>query len=227
MRIDWVLAFGVFLVFSLWAFAYYTSFYPRAFGMEDLKEAANSISNAVIDYLEISVYDVPVRFNSSSQASDAVLYLDYTWNSGIKNSTRILLGSQDLPCMLSGSRVYWQSDLAQGYNYFTMRFNNYNTTLNCNSSFSTANATRAFPWTEERKTMVALGKINQMRAMNFTGFKNEIGANRDFRVIIQYPGGAETWYGMNPPNATNVYVKNMWSTIEDTGERIKLSVLVW
>lgn len=228
MEVDWIIAFVVFLGFVIWSFGYYSGIFPSRLATQDMSLAASLIGDRVVNYLEMDVYDVPIKYDSEGNVSGAVLYFNYTWPSeDAKNSAKVLIGNTSLPCLFSDDTLYFQSNLSSGSNYFTARFNNQSSTLNCGSSFSTSGANLTLLWAEEKSGMLSLEKINTMLGMNFSAFRNTIGSDRNFRVLIDYLNGTEYVYGVTPPNATNVYVSSTWNLIEESSGRVKISVLVW
>lgn len=224
MRIDWVVAIGVFLVFIGTAFQYYSNlFQSRA---QPMGVVVGDISDRVTDFLLTDVYEVSVKVSSPEAKSD-VLYFDYTWPSeGAKNSTRILQDSTSKDCIISGSTLYFQTDLSVGENFFTMKFSNKNVSMNCSGTFGTGNSNQTIPWAGVKKKMISQSKIDEMNATSYTTFKDDLGINRDFRVGMNV-NGTITSYGLNPPNATNVYVKETRWALEETDEEVIIRVLAW
>ncbi|UCD06893.1 MAG: hypothetical protein JSW41_03590 [Candidatus Aenigmatarchaeota archaeon] len=221
MNIDWIIAIALFLIFVSWSFVYYMGFFSIT---PDMRAGVEGISDKVMDFLSIDVYDVPAVFNSTEVGS-RVLYMDFSWPGYSKNSTRIFSGNQSLPCYISGNRVYWQADLIQGENKFEMRYYDENVSLFCNSSFSLANATQVIPWVSEKNKAISQTKINQMLATNFYSFRNLLGISQDFRVELEI-NNVTTGYGTTPPLGYDVYVKETHGIKEDNNV-VKIRVLTW
>lgn len=221
MEIDWIIAIGLFLVFVGWSFAYYMGFFAVT---TDMGTGVTGISGDVINYLEMGTYDVPVSYDSAANGT-GVLYMDFTWPADAKNSTMMFSGSQSLPCYMTGSRIYWQSDLVAGKNMFTMRYHTQNTTLNCDSSFSLSNASQAIPWAAEEDMVISQGKINQMLSTDFRAFAAGLGISQDFRIEIDI-NGTTTGYGAKPPLGYDVYVNENPGMTENNDDVI-VRVLTW
>ncbi len=224
MRIDWIVAIGVFLVFIGAGFQYYSNlFQSRAQPMELV---VGDISDRVTDFLKTDVYEVPIKVNSPVAKSD-VLYFDYTWPSeGAKNSTKILQDSASKDCIISGSTLYFQTDLNVGENFFTMRYSDKNVSMNCSGTFGTGNSNQTIPWAGVKRNMISQSNIDEMNATDYTTFKNNQGINRDFRVNVNVSGSVN-YYGLNPPSATNVYVRETRWALEETDEEVIIRILSW
>jgi hypothetical protein len=221
MEIDWIIAIGLFLVFVGWSFTYYIGFFSATTGMGT---GVLGISGDVINYLEMGTYDVPVSYNSVTNET-GVLYMDFIWPIGSKNSTIMFSGSQSLPCYITGNRIYWQSDIIAGKNMFTMRYHTQNTTLNCDSSFSLSNTSQAIPWVAEENVVISQGKIDQMLSMDFRAFAAGLGISQDFRIEIDI-NGTSTGYGAKPPLGYDVYVKENPGTTENN-DNVIVRILSW
>lgn len=224
MRIDWIVAIGMFFVLVGVGFQYYSNlFQTRA---QPLELVVGDISDSITGFLLADVYEVPVKVSSSGARPD-VLYFNYMWPSGgAKNSTRILQGSTGLDCNITDGAVYWQANLIAGDNYFTMRFSNKSVDMNCTDSFSLANANKTIPWVEVKKNMISQSRINEMSGISYSTFKSDRRINRDFRVKINV-SGTVTNYGLNPPNATSVYIRETRWALEETDGEVIIRVLTW
>ncbi len=226
MHVDMIIAFSVFLIFVIWGFSYYSTIFADT--GENMGNILSSVYEKVLGFLAINVYDTPVHYNSTGPASNAVLYLTYTWSSGTKNSTRILLNGQQLPCIISGNTLYWQTDLVAGTNYFVMRTTNQDENMNCIGGFDTGNANQTIPWVEETKQMISQNRIDRMESMDYVAFKNILGIDRNFRIEInRTETGNMTVYGADLPPITNVYSKQSWYKIFESNQKAELTVSVW
>jgi len=225
MNIDWIVTIALFLVFVAWSFTFYASLFTEK--GTPLQEEIDTVNDKIMDFLKIDVYNVPIRYNSTNETENAVLYLNFTWPSGTKNSTRILQDSTSLSCQFIGDTVYWQADLINTtFNYFSMQFSNKTASLNCTSSFSIQDELKTISWAMEKKKLVSQGKIDEMTALSYTDFKNNLSISRDFRVEINI-SGTETNYGKTLPLVRDIYVKETESELEETGDNLNVRVLVW
>jgi hypothetical protein len=221
MNIDWIIAIGLFIIFVAWSFAFYLGFFSLT---PDMMGGVEGISNKVVGFLDIDVYDNPVVYDSVSNIS-AVMYADFSWPNYAKNSTKVFSDNQSLPCRMSGSRIYWQADLDAGKNRFDIRYHTENVTLECDSSFSIVNATQTIPWVSRNSKAVSNSKINQMLATDFKTFSARLGISQDFRVEVD-KNGITTPYGKLPPLGYDVYVKETQGLTEDR-EQVKIRVMTW
>ncbi len=221
MNVDWVIAVGLFLVFVSWSFVYYTGFF---LDLPDFRGGVETISEEVIEFLTVEVNDVPVVLDSGD-AGSKVLYMDFYWPSGTRNSTRLFYGNQTLPCYISGNRIYWQADVNVGRNEFEMRYFPSNDSMFCDSGFSTSGANKTTPWVAEKSNAVSVSRINDMLAMDFYAFRYLLGLRSDFRVEIERSGTTDE-LGPKPPFGYNVYVKESPGRTENN-EKVKIRVLTW
>jgi hypothetical protein len=224
MNLDWILGLVVFLTFTAWALGFYFSIYNTG-PPDGLDAAATSIKNDVVAFLTAEVHQMPVRFNSSSSQSGAVLYAVYSWPFG-KNSAKVLSGSTSLPCRFSGDTIYWQADLSPGFNYFTIKYADMDASLNCNSTFDISSANQTKPWSAEKKTMFLQEKIDNMTATPYSGFRASLDINRNFRLEMDI-NGTTTVYGPSAPQHSDVFVKETAGTIYENDKTIELRIMVW
>lgn len=227
MNIDWVLSITLFLIIVAWSFSYYTDLIGQG-KVEPLRGLVDEIHNDIMSFLEVDVYEVPVRFTSSNSTSDTVLYLNYVWPDGTKNSTRIKQAGTQLSCELSGDAVYWQADLVSGNNFFTMEFAEVNqSSYNCTASLTKAGANQSIPWSRTKKKMLAQTKIDDMLGMSYANFKNTVGVNEDFRVVITNSTNHTTVFGKYIPSGRDVYVPVTYNKLWETGEKVEVSTAIW
>lgn len=224
MQIDWIIAITVFLVFTAWAFSYYSTLFPKI--SEPLESAVFLIQDKLLDWLEIDVYKVPIRFSSTNSTTSSVLYFDFLWPTGTKNSTTILKDSTQLLCEISDNRIYWQDDLDEGVNYFSMEFANVSTTLNCTANLNKSIVNQTTPWAEEKKQLISQSKINEMQATSYDDFKDSLGITMDFRIEIE-TNTSTTSYGKTIPSDRNVWVVVTSNKIWESGKIANVSIAVW
>ena len=222
MHTDWIIAAAVFFVLVGWAFGYYSGLFT--WKADALKEEASTISSKVLDFLLVNSYTLPASFYSDNTTSGSVLYFDFGFPAGTRNSTKVFSGQTPLPCMLEGNRIYWQADLEEGENIFRLEFSEISGGMNCDSNLSTENKSMALPWVLETKKLVSQEKIDEMLSKPYKEFRRELDIHRNFRIETE---GISQPYGPVPPPAGNVYVKETLSKITESNEDIRIRVLVW
>lgn len=225
VEIDAVIGIVIFLSFLTWAFMFYTTIteeesYP-------LTGISDGINNKILDFLSVDVTSMSIKCTVSNTTDNAVLYLYHVWPEGTKNSTKVLSGSDILPCQFIGNALYWQGDVTnESDNYFTMRYSSHESGLQCDSSFTIENETQTLPFSGEERTMISQAKINQMVNTSYWDFKNDLGIDRDFQVEMNISGSVTT-YGQSPPVASDVVSVESDNIIEETNELISIQVLVF
>ena len=224
VSVDWILGIAIFTVFTAFGIVYFVNIAPSP--ESPLQDVTGLIAEKVLDYIQVDVYQVPLIYNSSGPETDAVLYFDFTWPSGTRNSTRVFADGTELPCIIQGDRFYWQANLTAGVNTFRIKMSNQTTSMRCTGTFSTAGARRVIPFSLEKEKMISQARLNQMVSTNYGSFKTAQGINRDFQVALNVSGNLIT-YGATPLNATNVYVKEKWKRIEENGQPVNIIIKVW
>jgi len=225
MNIDWTVAFGVFLVFVIWAFAFYGQLFVAE--EDSLASAMEKISDSLLDNLTVSVHSMPIKVNYSNvSVSNAVLYFEYRWPFG-KNTTKIYKGSDSQTCNITGNKVYWQSDMDAFLNYFRMEYSEQKANLSCTGGFSVVNETQVVPFAAEEQEKISLAKINEMNATNYSSFKSILGILRDFNITIKNSSATIMSYGLPPPGVSNVFSKKVMRRLEDRDENITIVFLTW
>jgi len=224
-NIEWVITIGIFLAFVVWAFSFYTSFFPDS--PTHASEFVDIINGKVLDFIMVDTYSVPIRVNHTLEETDVVLNFTYVWPGISKNSTRIYRGPTELPCQIIGDDIYFQSDLTNlTYNYFTMTYTNISMEQRCSGTFDIENSNLTFPWAAEHVKLLSQSKINEMTNQSYQDFKTNLSISRDFRIEINV-SGTEINFGSAVPNNRNVYVKETFTKLEETNGAVDIRVLVW
>jgi len=224
---DWLIGMMIFIVFVSFAFAYYANVIREE--SSPLSISKEFIADEIADFIYINVYDIPVHYDSASAQSDAVLYFDYNWPNGERNTTRVYFGDDgddNRSCIISNGRLYWQSDLSAGFNNFTVRYSDNNASKRCAGSFGTGGAIKAVPWPEEHTKMLSWSRIEEMNATDYESFRSEQGIDRGFRILFNI-SGANFTYGPPEPLMSDVFVVRRFGTVEETGELADLRIMVW
>lgn len=225
MDVDWIVGIFVFMVFTGWAFSYYVAIFQESGSQFGVVAEAGQMS--VMDSVSANVYEAPVRYYSDGPVADGVLKAKSVWYSGEKNSTMVFSGDALLPCRIDGDDLYWQADLADGYNYFTIATADVNTTMNCTATFAITQSNLTTPWAFEKRRMVSLTRINGMANTGYDGFRSSLGMNQNFRFSMESAGG-EIAYGKSIPSGpVNVNSKKTEWKIYETQEKANITVAVW
>ena len=225
MDIDWVVAIGVFLVFTAWAFVYYGQLFKG--GEESVAEALELVSDKVVDNLSVNVHFIPLKVNiSNGSLSNKVLTFEYRWPFG-RNSTKILRDGISQSCNITGNNIYWQSNLAAFANYFKMKYSEQEANLSCTGGFTVVNESPVIPFAVEEGKQVSRARISQMNATNYSVFKASLGINRDFNITITNVSATVVSYGLPPPRGRDVFSKRVFSRIEETEENVTIRFLTW
>jgi hypothetical protein len=226
VEIDGVIGMMVFLFFVSWIIVYYLSLSATLSGRGNpLEDVVSDINGKVMDFLQVSVTEVPVVFDSPSSTTDSVLFLDFIWPAGTKNSTKVFSGSSQLPCEIDGDILYWEVDLESGENYFTMRFSTQNVSLNCTASLNKAGANETVPFVGEQQEMVSQAQIDSMLAMPYSEFRDSIGVIRNFYIELNISNNLTTYGSL--PAAGDVFVVENPSIIEETDQAVTVRVHVF
>ncbi|MCD6590992.1 MAG: hypothetical protein J7K72_03390 [Candidatus Aenigmarchaeota archaeon] len=225
IEIDWIIGMFVFFVFIAWAFIYYSGMFQP--DVDYLDEMADVVQEAVVNNISVDVFSVPVVFNSPADVQDAVLVAEYVWYNGEKNSTKVYENGQTLPCRIVGDKLYWQTNLSQGINRFTIEFANVNVTLNCNSSFSVEHSNMTVPWVLEKNEMVSLNKIYHMTNTSYSKFKEIAGLKNDFMFNIVSPSVNITYGKQIPRGMIDINVDTRRFVIWELAEPANITIAVW
>lgn len=215
---------GVFLSFVVWSFSFYFSFFPS--GPTAASEFVEIINDDINDFLFVESYSTPLRFNASSSTNETFNFT-YFWPGNSIDSTRIFnRSSSSISCIISGDVVYFQSDTDAGYNYFTLTYTNQTMTRRCSGTFNTENASKIVPFVPEQVDLISQEKINEMTNQTYVDFKNNLSITRDFRIEIN-ESGTETNFGPSLPKNRNIFVRETFTKMEESGLDTDIRVLVW
>ena len=219
MNVDWAIAVSVFLVFIGLGFALYWGLFET--NQNPVQPSLENVNQKVLDFLEVDSWRVPVTYNSS-QPELAVLYLDFPWPEGARNSARILDSGLELSCVLQGDRLYFEANVDEGENNFDLTFANVSSPLMCDSTLETAGANLSIPWASEKSVRISQSRISQMLATDYSRFRESLGISRNFRVQA-----GTSLYGPSPPAYTNTYARETRSMIQETGQPVTITIMVW
>jgi hypothetical protein len=225
MDVDWIVGIFVFILFVAWSFSFYLAIFQE--GGNQFEIAAGTERNKITEFLSVDVHEAPVKYDSPGAVSSGVLKAKSVWYSGEKNSTRVFSGDESLPCRISGGDLYWQADLAGGYNYFSIQTASVNTTLNCTGTFGISPFNLTTPWAFEKKTMLSLTRVSEMVNTSYGEFRDSIGLSGDFRIDVKM-AGEDIGYGKSiPEGAINVNSKEFRKRLFETSETVNVTIALW
>lgn len=223
MNIDYPIALMVFIIILAWAFSFYfTLFKEKASVMETISK---DISDRVVDFLTNVVYIVPTEFDTENATSNVIMYMDYFFPFGT-NTTRVFRDETPIDCMVSNHTVYWEDDLNAGNNYYTVRYSDLNTSMNCTADLNVSLANQTFPWAAEKEKRISKVKMNNMTSIGYAAFRDSLKVSRDFRLTLNYSGRVVAFGSALPLNTTR-YSHERWGRIEESGEKINITVFTW
>lgn len=225
IEIDAIIGIIIFLSFLTWGFFFYNTL--TAEESYPLTEVSSDINDKIIEYLMVDVTTLPMEYTAPNTTNDAVLYLNYIWPSGTKNSTKIFAGTTQLSCQFVGNTLYWQADVTnESSNYFTMRYSTQDKDLQCNSTFTIEDESQVIPFAGETRKMISLANINTMKGTGYSTFKNSLGIDRNFLIEFNISGTLST-YGESLPVASDVISHKTSNVIEESNARVDINVMVF
>jgi hypothetical protein len=230
MRIDWIVAVVIFLMFTIWAFAYHSML--NAAKIVSMSESAILAGERITDYMKVQISSMPANFSSGSEYDNVTLFTYMNWTGNIQNSTRVVKGKlsyESLPCMISGDKLYWNSSLAIGNNFFYIQYADLNTSLNCNKAIQQYDKNQTTLWAVETRDMFSSVKNSQICSrMNssYSEMKSEIGITFDFNVLIETEGTSMACGSKIPASFREVFGYPATGALFEGGE-INISVRLW
>jgi len=224
MDIDYVFASAIFFLFVVWALFSYSNLF-QANNASGLEMAADRIMGIAAGSVTAEVNKIPIVYEAVSEENNSVIYADFPWE-GQESSAKVLLNGTKVDCMLNESRVYWKTDLQAGQNVFTLEFGHFETPMQCDSAFSTENATKTDMLAIERKWVAVQGLIDSFLATDYNEFRADNGIAENFRVEFNQSGNISPW-GVELPVKRDVAARRA-EYLEYLGsESVQIRVLVW
>ncbi len=230
MRIDWVVALVIFLMFAGWAFAYHSLF--SAGQLVSRSGSASLAGEKILDYMQVHVSSIPASISSASPTGEITLWAYTNWSGSGQNSTRVVqqrLSNESMPCSVSGNGVYWNASLAAGDNFFFIENAGMDTPLNCGQGVPQTQDNQTVLWAAEMVDMFSTARNAQVCGQmnsSYANTKSEIGVAFDFNVLLEGAGSVLTC-GPNVPRAgREVYVYPASGSLFEGG-KINISVRLW
>jgi hypothetical protein len=238
VSIDWIMAMTVFILLVAWSFTYYAGLFDQA--SQPVSNIADTINDKIVDFLETDSYDVIVRHNLSAVQSDAIIHLNMTWPDQTQNTVQVHSGTSvgnNLTCNITNGELYWKSDLVAGENFFLVHFSNRTASLNCTSTQAqvdiyASDINNTVAWAMVKRNLFAQSNIDRFNSthasyIEYNIFKSNENIEREFRVEIYNETSLLLAYGRILPLGSNVYTRETWSMIEESREKINMSVMAW
>ncbi len=237
MRIDWIVALVIFLMFTGWAFAYYTIF--NSGSIMSRSESAAIAGGRVIDHLTVRASSVPASYSSGTTGDDFTLAAYMDWSGPENMSARVVteqMSNASLPCVISspsgpGSTwiLHWNASLVQGSNHFFIEYADLDTSLNCDQSVPKSTANAASLWAAEMKDVFSTARNSDFCGSANSSYaqkKSDIGITFDFNVLIEEPGASYTCGRAVPRTGREVFVYPARGMLFEGGD-VNMSVMLW
>jgi hypothetical protein len=236
MRIDWIVAVIVFLMFVVWAFAYNSLL--SAGQIVSMSESAKRAGSRLADYMAVGVRRMPVNFTPPSPSEYTLTaYVSLDGLSG--NSTRVLNSSMangSLTCWLTDDlpgpgdvrQVFWNATLAAGSHYFFIEAMDENVTPLCAQTGGMA-ASHADAWAVEGVRMFSSEKNARLCALmnsSYAEAKSGAGIAYDFNVLLETASGTSACGATVPRSGRTVFVYEEKGALFEGGG-VNLSVRLW
>jgi hypothetical protein len=234
MRVDWIVAIVVFLMFAGWAFAYHSML--SAGKIVSKLETASLAGEKIIDYMSLQASSVPANFSLDSGSDYVTLWAYMNWTGSEKNSTRVVLrqmSNESLPCAITGIgnvfKVYWNASVNAGDNFFFIEYSDLNTTLNCNESVPAVDDNQTTLWAVETRRVFHSARCDEICSQingSYEKMKNAIGVTFDFNVLVGTAGSAFSCGSDVPKSGREVFIYPATGTLFEGGD-INISVRLW
>jgi hypothetical protein len=230
MRIDWIIAVVIFLMFATWSFSYYS-----LISTGEITSRAGSALQAgekTADYMQIGFSSVPANFTSASDIDNVTMWAYMNWTGNETNSTRVIqkqLSNGSLDCMVYGDRLYWNANLTSGNNFFFIEYAGLETSLNCDQTLVQSDENQTTMWAAEKGRIFSSSRNSQVCSQinsSYAKMKSEIGITFDFNILIDSAGSVSTCGPPVPITGRDVFVFPVAGRLWEGGE-INMSVRLW
>lgn len=240
MRIDWIVAVVTFIMFTSWAFAYFSLI--KSGELLTSSEFALTEGKSVIDFLSVNAESLPVNISSATDAENAVIWANINWSRTDENSTRAVVdrfSNVSLPCMIvfadpSGPdagkvSVYWLANLSTGNNFFYLENIVLNTTMQCGDTLSNPSENQTSTWAMVKRKMFSSVKNSQLCTQINTSYdeiKARMGVSLDYNVQIE-TGSGDLSCGYPIPKTNNDIYMVPESNYLWEGGSVNITVRLW
>jgi hypothetical protein len=230
MRIDWIIAVVIFLMFATWSFSYYSLI--SAGEITSRAGSALQAGEKAAGYMKIAFSSVPVNLTSASDTDNVTMWTYMNWAGDEKNSTRVVkqrFSAAGLDCMISGDKLFWEANLTSGDNYFFLEYGDFEAPLNCDQSLVTPDDNQTTMWAAESGHMFSSYRNSQVCSQinsSYAEMKDEIGITFDFNILIDSAGSVSTCGPPVPITGRDVFVFPAAGRLWEGGE-MNMSVRLW
>ena len=229
MRIDWIIAIFMFLMFSTWAFAYYGVMNSGT--ISENSDYALRTGEKVVSYLSTDFISNVAYMDALSDANNAVLWTYMNWTGDSESSTKVVLSrysGSSVPCMISGDRLYWEEDLSAGDNFFIIERLDHDMPVQCSASLAETDDNQTELWpTETLKFFSDSRNLELCQNINssYSVVKNSLGVNMNFNVLVD--NGTEMTCGLPVPMTdTDVFAFQKSGRLWEGGI-VNITVRLW
>jgi hypothetical protein len=230
MRIDWIIAAVIFVMFVVWAISYYSLISAG----ESLSRSGSALQAAgkITEYMEAGFSSVPVNITLPGAMDDVTLWAYMNWTGDGQNSTRVVrsrLSNESLPCGIDGARLYWKANVSAGENHFLIESADLEVTLNCDDTIGATDENQTTMWAAESGTIFSEGRNSQVCGQlnqTYETEKRNIGVTFDFNILIESGGSALTCGRTVPLSGRDVFVYPVSGRLWEGGD-VNISVRLW
>ncbi len=220
MNVDWAVAIGIFVVFVGWSIVYYTGFFA---GEADISQGMDSLAERVVESLEVAEYSMPVRHDSPG-TGQGILYAELLLPGVEEGQLKVLDGGEELECMLSGDRLYWEADLEAGENGFDIVYSDLDID-GCDGSFGTSGANQTYPLSAVRSMKISGARLLEMQSTPYQDFRESLGIGNDIR--LEWSGAVQGSYGPEAPGNRDVFVRETSRPLLELAGTVDMRILAW
>ena len=230
MRIDWIVAIVIFLIFAVWAFSYFTLLTQGRIASRS--EPAFLAGERIADYMGTELTSIPANFTAGADVQNVTLWAYVSWVGSEMNSTRVVgrqFSNASLPCMISGSKVYWKANLTSGKNTFFIEYADINTSLECDQVIPQSGSNQTTLWAAEKRRMFSSVKNSQVCSLINSFPENvkwDAGITYDFNVLAEAGGSALPCGYAIPRSGREVFAYPLSGSLMEGGS-VEMTVRLW
>ena len=230
MRVDWIVAVFIFLMFTSWAFSYYSLLGTGR--MVSLSQSAIADGGKVERFFRTELVTIPANFSSNGTGLNSTLWAWLGPGGSGANTTRVTLSrlsGSSLPCMVSGDRIFWKADASAGGNVFFIGSSEADSAAGCGSAIAEALQNETTLWAGESTPAYSAALAAQSCALinsSGDGGKALTGSAFSFRAVAVMPSGNLTCGPPPPATGRDIFVHRASGMMLDGG-MMSLKVTLW
>ncbi|MEM7828570.1 MAG: hypothetical protein QW561_04445 [Candidatus Aenigmatarchaeota archaeon] len=206
MHLDWMVGLAIFLLIFSWSFGYFISMLPS-----ERIDFHSQISQLYLENLSVNCWSIPVRFYSQN-TSNETLYAVLPFSA---ESVAVFHDGQSLPCHVEGGKVYWNAQLVNGWNYFTIYLSQ-GSWHACKDEINITKANLSESFSAIKEKRVSFAKIQQL-------VKTE--QKEGIRIEFEINNSVFAW-GIEPAEFTEIKVTEK-QLLLDEGGVVKIRIKTW